>query len=342
MIDSQLPTPTPTPLNLSYSEPEPDPDPGSCIILDHSSHHDYHQHHHHLSLFDQGLSDFDIDTQGNCDHDHIALSIPIGLENQGIDQSSSGSGQGVGQGVGLGLGLGSGAGAGIEDYSQFPSVEYEFGIRNEEDPTPLLADTSLFYDQVPIPIDTDIPFDISLTGRQPLDPYSPITQFAQAEYTLFAPNPDPDPCLDLDFHHQPAPTEIEREHAQDHAYALAQEIQPSDPPLDQLIASPTGLWSPVTSVSQLPSHELDYLYGHQLESQSQSQSQSQLRGPPITPYYQDHTPTLAPHCPDYDLDLDLDIDLAEFNSDMTRDISLSFPSSVFDRSSHITNHGYRE
>ena len=334
MIDSQLPTPTPTPLNLSYSEPEPDPDPGSCIILDHSSHHDYHQHHHHLSLFDQGLSDFDIDTQGNCDHDHIDSSIPIGLEDQGIDRSSSG----FGQGVGLGLGLGIGVGAGIEDYSQFPSVEYEFGIRNEEeDLTPLLAGTSLVYDHIPIETDINgIPFDTSLPIALPQNPYSPISQFPQAEYTLFPPIPDP--CHDIQFDLESAPAEIEGEYAHGHVHAHTQENRSSAIQLDQLIASPTGLWSPVTSVSLLPSHELDYLYGHQLESQSQSQSQSQLRGPPITPYYQDHTPTLAPHCPDYDLDFDL----AEFNSDMTRDISLPFPSPVFHKSSHITIPGYRE
>jgi len=335
MIDSQLPTltPTPTPLNLFYSEPEPEPDPGSLTIWDHSSHHDYHQHHH-LSPSNQGFSDFNIDTQGNCDHDHIDSSIPIGLEDQGIDRSSSG----FCQGVGLGLGLGIGVGAGIEDYSQFPSVEYQFGIRDEEeeDFIPLLADTTVFYDN--IPINTNISSDISLPVYQPSNLYSPITQFAQAEYTLFAPNPDPEPCLSVQFDNDPAPTEIEREHDHVQAHAHTQENRSSAIQLDQLIASPTGLWSPVTSVSLLPSHELDYLYGHQLESQFQSQSQSQLRGPPITPYYQDHTPTLAPHCPDYDLDLDL----AEFYSDMTKDRSLPFPSSVFDRSSHITNHGYRE
>jgi hypothetical protein len=288
MIDSLLPTPTPTPLPLSLivSEPEPDPDPVTIPR--------YHPNPHSQPLLEHGLFDLD---------DIYASQLVD--RNTFVGPSSFALGLGLGSELGLGLGSGSGLEG---DYPNCPSVAYDFGNIDEKGVLPpTIIDTSGYnhinIDTTPTPFHTQFNPTSSPIAIDQFDSnfgYS-IDQFAHSEY-----------ALPIDPYLEPALASVQIDsytYNHDHDHDLRPGLR-----LDQLVRSPTGLWSPVTSTSQLPSHELDYT--HELQPQPQPLPHHQEQFQAIPQYWQDHTPTLAPHYPDLELDLDTDYE-------MTRD--LPFP-----------------
>jgi hypothetical protein len=149
------------------------------------------------------------------------------------------------------------------------------------------------YDQSPINtntntnthFDTSSPIDQFSSTDTPLhqfNTYSPSNQFAHTEYTL-----PPPPSFPTTFGQSTFPTEVD-------PAAFTFDTHPPQP--EHLAVSPTGHWTPITPTSLLPSQDLAYLYEPFPPPQAVH-----------VPYIQDHTPTLAPHYPDYELELDLEM-----------------------------------
>jgi hypothetical protein len=194
----------------------------------------------------------------------------------------------VNQPFGLGLGLG------LEPVFEIEGVQSVYDSNDK--PLPPFSG----YDQFPINTNTNIntQFDTSSptpidrfshtdTALQQFDTYSPINQFAHTEFPIppfhsqsFAGSLDQPP-----FH----PAAID-------PFPSTFTFDTQLPQPDQLAVSPTGHWTPITPTSQLPSQDLAYLYEPFPPPQVQ-----------VPQYIQDHTPTLAPHYPDYDFDLDLEM-----------------------------------
>lgn len=261
---------------------------------------DHHQQHLQHQQYDQSLAVV-------SDHDHEYNHFPELIDTSiQTDHSLDTSSYGLGLGLGLGIGIGFG-----EDYSLCPTAEYEFGIEEEKGLLPLITTHSTGLDYIPdnTAIEAQA-FNLSYTA---IDQFgSTTTQLSQAEY--------------------PVPPETYLEPIPSTGFHQAHDTTPTGVQIDPLVFSPTGFWSPVTSTRQLPSQELQYQYRPYVPGQALAQNQSQV---PL--YYQDHTPTLAPHYPDYDLDLDLE---PQADIEMTREPSFPFTSSIFDRTNH--NNGYRQ
>jgi hypothetical protein len=191
----------------------------------------------------------------------------------------------VDQPFGLGLGLG----LGLEPVF---GIEGDQSLYDNNDKT-LLSFSG--YDQFPINTNTNINphFDTSSpinqfshtdTALQQFDTYSPINQFAHTEFPI------------PPFHSQLFPTSLDQPPIHPAAIdpfpsTFTFDTQPSQP--DQLAVSPTGHWTPITPTCQLPSQDLAYLYEPFPPPQIQ-----------VPQYIQDHTPTLAPHYPNYDFELE--------------------------------------
>lgn len=189
--------------------------------------------------------------------------------------------------VGLGLGLEPTLGIGIEGdqrlYDHHDKVSLLFsGV----DPYSINPNTNTHFD-TSSPIDQ---FSHTDTPLHQLDLYSPINQFSHTEYTL---QPPPSLPTNLD---QPLflPEVIE-------TFPYTFDTQAPQP--DQLDVSPTGHWTPIASTSHLPP-DLEYIYDPFPPSQTVQ----------VPQYLQDHTPTLAPHYPDYELDPDFEMTNDPFQS----------------------------
>jgi hypothetical protein len=180
----------------------------------------------------------------------------------------------VDQSFGLGLGLGFEEDQDlydIDDKALLPFSEYDHLPINPNTNTNTHFDTSSPINSFP---HTDTPL-------HQYDSYSPSNQFAHTEYTL------PPPSFPTNFDQSTLPTEGD-------PAAFTFDTHPPQP--EHLAVSPTGHWTPITPTSQLPSQDLAYLYDPFPLPQVQ-----------VPQYIQDHTPTLAPHYPDYELDLDLEM-----------------------------------
>jgi len=188
----------------------------------------------------------------------------------------------VDQSFGLGLGLAPTLGIGIEGdqrlYDHHDKVLLPF---SGSDQFPINPNSNIHFD-------TSSPFDLfshNDTPLQQLDIYSTVNQFAHTEYTL-----PPPPSF---------PTELEQtsflpEVVETFPYTF--DTQSSQP--DQLDVSSTGHWTPIAPTSH-PSPDLEYLYDPFPSSQTQAVQ--------VPRYLLDHTPTLAPHYPDYELDSDFEM-----------------------------------
>jgi hypothetical protein len=186
----------------------------------------------------------------------------------------------VDQSFGLGLGLGFEGDQELYDYNDKALLPF-----SGYDHLPVNTNPTTHFDTNPnIYFDTSSPIDQFSTDTplQQIDTYSPINQFAHTEYTLPPPLSFP-----TTFDQSTFPTEVD-------PAAFTFDTQPPQP--EHLAVSPTGHWTPITPTSQLPSQDLAYLYDPFPLPQVQ-----------VPQYIQDHTPTLAPHYPDYELDLDLDM-----------------------------------
>jgi hypothetical protein len=203
---------------------------------------------------------------GNCDH----------LEGNDYDHVSNY----VDQSFGLGLGFeGDQAFYNSDDKALLPSSEY--------DHLPINTNPTIHFDINPnIYFDTSSPIDQLSHTDTPLHQFntcSPINHFDHTEYTLPSP-----PSFPTSFDQSTFTTEV-------HLVSFPVNIQGPQP--DHLAVSPTGHWTPITPTSQLPSQDL--AYWHEPFPPSQGQVVQ------VPQYIQDHTPTLAPHYPDYELDLEM-------------------------------------
>jgi hypothetical protein len=176
----------------------------------------------------------------------------------------------IDQSFGLGLGLGFEGDQDLYDYNDKALLPFSG------------------YDQLPINTNPTTHFDTSSpvnsfphtdTPLHQFNSYSPLNQFAHTEYTL------PPQSFPTSLDQSTFPTELD-------PAAFTFDTHPSQP--EHLAVSPTGHWTPITPASQLPSQDLAYLYDPFPLPQVQ-----------VPQYIQDHTPTLAPHYPDYELDLEM-------------------------------------
>jgi hypothetical protein len=177
------------------------------------------------------------------------------------------------QSFGLGLGLGFEGDQDLYDYNDkalLPFSGYDQFPINTNTNTNTHFDTSSPIDQ----------FSSTDTPLHQFDTYSPSNQFAHTEYTL-----PPPPSFPTNFD-QPFHAEVVD------SAPFTFDTHPPQP--EHLAVSPTGHWTPITPTSQLPSQDLAYLYDPFPLPQVQ-----------VPQYIQDHTPTLAPHYPDYELDLEM-------------------------------------
>jgi len=144
-------------------------------------------------------------------------------------------------------------------------------------------------------LDTSSPVDLFShidTPLQQLDIYSSIDQFARTEYTL-----PPPPSF---------PTNLDQPSFLPEVVAtFPYTFDTRTPQPDKLDVSPTGHWTPIASTSHLPP-DLEYIYDPFPPSQTQAVQ--------VPQYLEDHTPTLAPHYPDYELDSDLEMTNDPFQS----------------------------
>jgi hypothetical protein len=216
---------------------------------------------------------------GTCDHlegnDHVYNYDHILVDT--VDQS-----------FGLGLGLG---------------LEPVFGIEGNQslydiNDKPLLPFSG--YDQFPINTNTNLNTQFDTSSPSLIDQfshtdtplqqlqfgtYSPINQFAHTEFPI-----PPSQLFSTSLDQPPIhPAAID-------PFPSTFTFDTQLPQPDQLAVSPTGHWTPITPTSQLPSRDLAYLY--------EPFPPPHVQAPQ---YIQDHTPTLAPHYPDYDFDLDLEM-----------------------------------
>jgi hypothetical protein len=184
----------------------------------------------------------------------------------------------IDQSFGLGLGLETLLGAQFEG-------DHDLYDHNDKALLPFSG-----YDQIPTNTNTNSQFNTSSpidqfsstdTPLHQFNTYSPSNQFAHTEYTL------PPPSFPTTFDQSTFLTEVD-------PAGFTFDTHPPQP--EHLAVSPTGHWTPITPTSQLPTQDLVYLYDPFPPPQAVQ-----------APYIQDHTPTLAPHYPDYELDLDLEM-----------------------------------
>jgi len=191
--------------------------------------------------------------------------------------------------VGLGLGLEPTLGIGIEGdqrlYDHHNKVSLPF---SGSDQFPINSNTNTHFESSSS-IDQSSHTD---TPLHQFDNYSPINQFAHTEYTV---PPPPSFPTNLD---QPSflPEVVE-------TFPFTFDTQPPQP--DQLDVSPTEHWTPIAPTSHLPP-DLEYIYD--------PFPPSQIQAVQVPQYIQDHTPTLAPHYPDYELDSDFEMTNDPFQS----------------------------
>jgi hypothetical protein len=187
----------------------------------------------------------------------------------------------VDQSFGHGLGLDSGFEGDQELYDNNDKALLPF---SGYDQFPINTNPATHFDTNPnIYFDTSSPinsFPHTDTPLHQFNSYSPINQFAHTEYTL-----PPPPSFPTNFD-QPFHAEV--------VDSASFTFDPHPPQPEHLAVSPTGHWTPITPTSQLPSQDLAYLYDPFPLPQVQ-----------VPQYIQDHTPTLAPHYPDYELDLEM-------------------------------------
>jgi hypothetical protein len=226
---------------------------------------------------------------GNCDH----------LE--GNDHVSDTVDQSFGLGLGLGLGFeGDRALYDYNDNALLPFSGYNYIPINTNPITHFDTNTNTQFD-TSSPIYS---FSHTDTPLHQFSTYSPINQFAHTEYTL-----PPPPPFSTSFDQHPLLPEVID------PFPFPLDTQPPQP--EHLAVSPTGHWTPITPTSQLPSQDLAYLYEPFPPPQAVQ-----------IPYIQDHTPTLAPHYPDYELDLEMTND--PFQPHYSWDQMYVTPSSVAD------------
>jgi hypothetical protein len=197
----------------------------------------------------------------------------------------------VDQSFGLGLGLG------LEPLlgAQFEGDQDVYDLNGKAllpfsgyDHLPINTNPTIHFDTDPNTyFDTSSPIDQFSHTDTPLhqfDTCSSINQFDHTEYTLPPALPF---STSTSFDQSTFPTEVD-------PAGFTFDTHPPQP--EHLAVSPTGHWTPITPTSQLPSQDLAYLYEPFPPPQAVH-----------VPYIQDHTPTLAPHYPDYELDLDLEM-----------------------------------